>query len=164
MDKKTAEKNKLSFECENLEGANLQGANLWGANLWDTNLRDTNLRGANLQGTNLRDADLWGANLQGANLRGANLRGADLQGANLRGANLRPGQLLGTCIGTVSDNLTQQLMLYDMYSIPNGKDLFKNWQATGDCPYNENNSWSREIPFFHECREIFDPDLDPWGS
>ena len=84
----------------------------------------------------LRDAILT-AIKAGANLRDANLRGANLRGANLRGANLpSPQTVLAALWGTLSEQLTADLMEYDAGSHPD-RNAFQKWSDGGPCPYND---------------------------
>jgi len=144
----------------NLRGADLRYANLSGANLHGADLRDADLQYADLQNADLRGANLHGANLRGANLHGADLRDANLHGANLRDANLRyadlqyadlqyadlqnadlygadlpaPTMLLLAKWGTLSDELTADLMLLDASAHPD-PEAFQKWAGGGPCPY-----------------------------
>src|SRR5258708_6888658 len=100
-------------------------------------LRSADLRSADLRGADLRSADLRGANLWDADLRGANLRSADLRSADLRGANLpSPQTVLAALWGTLSEQLTADLMEYDAGSHPD-RNAFQKWSDGGPCPYND---------------------------
>jgi hypothetical protein len=104
---------------------------------------------------------LRGADLRGADLREANLRGADLHEANLYGADLREADLPAPTIvllaswGSLSDDLTLELMRYDAscYPSPAAFDLWAT--GSGPCPY-ENCKVTRAA-LFTEKRELWSP-------
>ena len=104
---------------------------------------------ANLQRADLQGADLRGANLREADLRGADLRGANLRGADLRGANLPfPQMVLCAYWGSLSDELTGDLMRYDASSHPDPR-AFTRWAKHGGyCPYEsckvQRAAWFKE--------------------
>jgi Pentapeptide repeats (8 copies) len=87
--------------------------------------------GASLSGASLSGANLFGASLSGANLSGANLFGASLSGANLPS----PQIVLSAFWGSLSDQLTADLMEYDANSHPD-RNAFQIWAEGGKCPYD----------------------------
>ncbi len=153
--KASADLRSADLRSANLSGADLSGADLSGADLRSADLRSANLSGADLSGADLSGADLSGADLSGADLSGANLSGADLSGANLPGADLRSANLSGANLsgadlsganlpaptmlllaiwGSLSDELTADLMLLDASAHPD-PEAFQKWADGGKCPY-----------------------------
>jgi len=152
-DLQSADLRGADLQSADLRGADLQSADLYGANLRGADLRGADLRGADLRGANLRYADLYGANLRGADLSGADLYGADLYGADLYGANLSaPTMLLLATWGTLSDELTADLMLLDASAHPN-PEAFQKWADGGPCPYE--GVKVQRIANFQENRKLW---------
>ena len=87
-------------------------------------------------------ANLWGANLQDANLQDANLQDANLWGAKIEFQLFPSIRLLSSInLGTISDDLTLELMRRDAYAHPH-PELFDTWEKGGSCPYqNEERFW-----------------------
>jgi len=89
-----------------------------------------------------------------ANLREADLRWANLAGAHLADANLpAPQMILMASWGTLSDDLTRDLMRYDAASHPGGRRAFQSWGDGGPCPYGDCR-WQRGA-LFVERRDLW---------
>ena len=92
--------------------------------------------------SNLRNADLSYADLRNAKLMGCDLMGCDLRNARIEFYQYPSIRLLSSMtLGTLSDDLTLELMRRDAYAHPHPK-RFDEWAKGGRCPYqNEEHFW-----------------------